>query len=573
MIALDLGTRSIICAEHEGDIVRRVVLAEHKSRAMQGGNIYDFGAAVENLRQVRERMGLAAGTPVSLAIAGGQLFSKRFTVNLAGPGPWSETDLAAAEKEAARDIVASRKHGRQVLLGIARAGFTCAGRAVGSLVGMEGENASYEALATYLPLDHVKLKARAVAAAGFAPERITVEPLAISAALFGGELPPSLIALIDIGAGTSDIALIGADGLLGVTSVPFAGDTITDAVARAFGLAYLAADAVKRDPGVTVTDLWGASQQFTAERVRAAAQPGFERLIAAVADALKGLLTAAGQKKLAGIILVGGGSLWPGLPAALAEAAGVDEDRVRIRAAESIGELKDESGELRGPVFVTVAGIIRSYARAFMLRHFVLNEEPQFLVRHSGDAAFLSVADCLRETGTDPLDLFGRPGAAIVQEDGRILGGGAGDAPRVTVNGRVGSLDDAIGHGDRVTVAPGADGEDARPLATASLEGTAGITKTEEESAPTSEAFLHGLRQDGRFEASPERRTLRIQLNGEWRTITDRSPVSPRSAADTRPWRLYEALAGLPSAVRLLVNDAPATYVSEIRDNDRVTAS
>lgn len=622
MIALDLGTRSIDCVEFDGRAILHVAVREHKGRAMTEGGVYDLDAAAEGVREVRTELGLPVGTPAAVAVAGGRLRTLKHAVALSGPGPWNETDLAEAEKT----LLDKSPRGKepQVLLGVTRSNCRRDGRPVRALVGMEGDAASYDCLATFLPMEHVRSKISAIELGGFAPTLITAEPLAIAAALFSGELPPALFAIIDIGAGTSDIALVSPNGLAGVMSVPSAGDAITDAIASAMGLSYADADALKRSSGHTVTDLWGSKQSFDAESIRRSAEAGVDSLVSAIAKAAKKLLADAGEP-LAGAVLVGGGSLWPDLPARLATALALPQDRVRVRAAETLAGIEDRSGLCRGASLVTVAGIVLSAPTAFRVHRFSLNGRRHLTLEHPRADASFTVAQALVAAGEDPLDYFGAPGAAHVDGD-RIIGGEPGGDPVVTIDGRASSLDTAIAASASITISQGAKGR-AAVFATSPAEtptrapsapappavAAPSVAPVEEDTDPRGFVTLDGQRvycgtrfrlEPGTDGAStpvenippllsalvtlPHRRSIRVNLNGEWLTLRDRTMTAAvngrRAKADSRvawdavistgrgPWRVYEALHDSASSVRLSINGCAASYTSEIADNDRITA-
>ncbi len=482
MIALDVGTRTLAAAEVVGGVIRRLVVHEHAGTPMRGGQVQDLTAVARGVRALREELELPEGTPASMAIAGGLLRTEAVSVSVLGPGPWTEADLHAAEIDAitrtrdarkkhweAVDGSASHAHG-ELLMDLARGHVTRDGESVGSLVGMAGTTGSWTVLSSWLPLEQVRLKMEAVTAGGFSPRTITVEPLAVSAALFGTTPPPATYAVIDIGAGTSDIAVFAPAGLVEAASVPLAGDTITAAIATALSLDHLAADRLKRDPGASIRDLWGDEKRYKAATLMEAAETGVAALVSAVADRLRSLSPVLP----AGIILVGGGSLWADLPERLAAALDLPADRVRRRGAETVAGIKDETGKVRGPAFLTLLGIIRTEHSSFSRRRFRRDGVSHWTLARMREAgspedgshsatsgrAWFTVADALAALGEDPSCWFGAPGPSIV--DGvNVLGGAVGEPPVVTVNGRPATLDTPLQDDDDFSIARGSSGASA----------------------------------------------------------------------------------------------------------------
>lgn len=472
MIALDIGTRTLIAAEVIDGTVTRLAHREHAGTPMRGGQVQDLAAVAAGVRALREELGLDAGTPASMAVAGGLLRAEAIPVSVLGPGPWTEEDLRAAETDAltrarTRSPVGDsspkgpteRSADRaEILLGLVRARMTRDGEPVGSLVGMAGGEGTWLALASWLPVEQVRLKMEAVAEGGFHPRTITVEPLAVSAALFGAAPPPATYAVIDIGAGTSDIAVFTPSGLAAAASVPLAGDTITASIASALSLDHLAADHLKRDPETPVRDLWGDEKRHGTTAVSTAAAAGADAVARAVAERLMTLSPTVP----AGVILVGGGSLWHDIPARIASALGLPPERVRRRSAETVAGVSDATGSIHGPAFLTLLGIIVSESQAYARRDFRRDGVSGWTLARI-DTPF-TVGDALARTGDDPLAWFGAPG-----RDPQSGAWNAGAPPVVTVNGRTGSLDSPLRDGDDFTIAradtpeaPGADSGDGQ---------------------------------------------------------------------------------------------------------------
>lgn len=645
MIALDIGTRTLIAAEVLDGTVTRLAHREHAGTPMRGGQVQDLAAVAAGVRALREELGLDAGTPASMAVAGGLLRTETIPVTVLGPGPWTEEDLRAAETDALTRARARRAEGSvpggvhpgvaaaqpEILLGLSRARMTRDGEPVGSLVGMAGSEGGWLALASWLPVEQVRLKMEAVAEGGFHPRTITVEPLAVSAALFGAVPPPATYAVVDIGAGTSDLAVFAPSGLVAAASVPLAGDTITASIAAALSLDHLAADHLKRDPETPVRDLWGEEKRHGTTAVSAAAAAGAEAVAGAIAERLKAL----SPELPAGVILVGGGSLWHDIPSRIAAALGLPPDRVRRRSAETVAGVTDATGSVRGPAFLTLLGIIVSEASAYARRDFRRDGIPHWTLARL-DAPF-TVADALARMGDDPLAWFGAP----VLDPARGAWS-AGAAPVVTVNGLAGSLDSPLRDGDDFAIARGgAAAEGAPPAAPGAgneLQPAASAARTvtldgepvllEDVPAHADEALvLEALRRardtrgyvtvDGRRTYVGERRrylrlepgvyvsreqeppalaslvplppprTLTVLVNGAEATVHDATAtvlvdgVRRKGAAavawnaevrtERGPWRLYEVLAAHAGDARAAsLNGAPAPWTAEVRPGDRV---
>src|SRR5690625_5853026 len=92
-------------------------------------------------------------------------------------------------------------------------------------------------------------------------DALTLEPIAAIDVLIPESMRRLNIALVDIGAGTSDIALTRDGTVTAYGMVPVAGDEITEALSDAYLLDYREAEQMKRaihpETATTITDILG----------------------------------------------------------------------------------------------------------------------------------------------------------------------------------------------------------------------------------------------------------------------------------------------------------------------------
>ena len=101
-------------------------------------------------------------------------------------------------------------------------------------------------------------------------QALTLEPIAAINVL----IPPSMrrlnVALVDIGAGTSDIAMTDAGTVIAYGMVPIAGDEITEAISDQLLLDFPFAEKAKRElinqNVITVTDILGFETEISKRR-------------------------------------------------------------------------------------------------------------------------------------------------------------------------------------------------------------------------------------------------------------------------------------------------------------------
>ena len=203
---------------------------------------------------------------------------------------------------------------------------------IGSLIDQTGRSASVEVIATFLPRVVIESLLAALKRAGLEMEALTLEPIAAINVL----IPPSMrrlnVALVDIGAGTSDIAITANNTVTAYGMVPVAGDEITEALSNHYLLDFPLAENAKRsitlENDIVMTDILGFEQIVPSVEVISIIRPAVERLAASISTEIKRLNSG---KSPQAIMVVGGGSLTPTLIQNLSLCLDLPENRVGIR--------------------------------------------------------------------------------------------------------------------------------------------------------------------------------------------------------------------------------------------------
>src|SRR5690606_25974749 len=115
-----------------------------------------------------------------------------------------------------------------------------------NLVGQIGKKIAVEIIATFLPRIVVDSLHAAINKAGLEMKHLTLEPIAALNLAVPDSMRQLNIALIDIGAGTSDIAIVDKNTIRGYGMIPMAGDQITETICEAFLLDFHTGEEVKR---------------------------------------------------------------------------------------------------------------------------------------------------------------------------------------------------------------------------------------------------------------------------------------------------------------------------------------
>ncbi|MBX6395101.1 MAG: cell division protein FtsA [Alicyclobacillaceae bacterium] len=472
LFALDIGTRTVVglvaVPGPKGLTVKAVDILEHQTRSMLDGQIHDVPLVADLLRTLRTRLEKKVGplSKVAVAAAGRALktFRGRAVRNLQGTALDSRDikglELQALE-EAQRQLLAEPHHrGQYHCVGYSVVGYWLDGSPIGNLRGQAGLEAAVEVIGTFLPRVVVDSLQAALEEAGLEMQALTLEPIAAIHALIPASMRKLNLALVDVGAGTSDIAITAEGTVTAYGMVPCAGDEITEALADQWLLDFETAEAVKRKlnhPTVSFADVLGHHRQVASEELINSIEPAVDQTASLIAREILSL----NQRPPQAVLMIGGGSLTPGLPEALARHLGLPQDRVAVRSVDQVKGFAKIPAKLKGPDGVTPLGIALA-ALEHPVHTAVITVGDR--VTRLFDFRPLTVGDALLHAGIHIRSLFGRPGAALtITLNGarRIIPGTPGSGPTILRNGEPAELDSPVSHGDTVTVIPGQDGQDA----------------------------------------------------------------------------------------------------------------
>jgi hypothetical protein len=299
--------------------------------------------------------------------------------------------------------------------------------------------------------------------AGLDVYSITLEPIAAIALAIPSNMRLLNLALVDIGAGTSDIAIVKHGSIYAYAMVPFGGDELSEKLAGSYLLDFNSADWLKCQISgheqLQVKDILSNELHLSAEEVKKELDPVTRELAREIAA---NILQING-KAVDAVLCVGGGSLTPNLGQFLAEALELPRNRVGIRSRENAGNIKGDFECLQGPQGVTPLGIA---CNAFekppvpMLKVSVNGRE--LVIWNAGE---ITVADALLSSGISLSNAYGKPGLGKTLEINgslKIFKGEIGTAPSIRLNGKEANFDIPTIDGDQIEFIKGEDGRNAR---------------------------------------------------------------------------------------------------------------
>lgn len=568
VFALDIGTRSIIgivgLPRGERLEVCAVEIAEHEKRAMIDGQIEDIEQVSRVAGLVKSRLEERAGYPltrVCVAAAGRALRTceVHYELNLqspqvitpeilcrleAGAVQLAEQEFAPAVEEESRSVF--------YLVGYSVSRYFLDKYPMGSLLDHRGELLEADVIATFLPREVVDSLYTAMQKCGLEVASLTLEPIAAMNAAIPQNLRLLNLALVDIGAGTSDIAVSKDGGVVGYTMATIAGDEVTEALMREYLVDFPTAERMKmkldQQEDIFFQDILGFDQQVTAEELREKVTPVLRRLGEEISQQI---LKANGEAPSA-VFLVGGGSKLPGLCPCVAEILELPANRVALGGKNFSTYLTKADSNLMTPEFATPLGIAVSSALNLISDSFtvLLNGSRAKLFRSNS----LSVLDVLLMNGWRHDQMIGRSGKSLVFEldgENKVIYGGHPTVARIQINGADASLSDTVRAGDSILFEPAQNGKDAAVTVgeVADLHSPGTVFLLEEE-IPLG---------------------LRVMVNGH--PGTAEQLICARDRIRTRPVNTLEQLlsfAGVPEGAVFLVNGEAHPPHTLLHPGDRI---
>lgn len=477
VFALDIGTRVVVGVVLEptqrGWRVRASAAEEHAQRAMLDGQIHDIPAVAEvvlRLKTKLEKKLKVTLKEVAVAAAGRALRTQRARVSqrTGSVRGISREDVVALELEAVQEALRlmSRRDAawnEYHCVGYSVIGYWLDGSAIGNLVGQQGGTMEVEVVATFLPRMVVDSLYAVVERAGLTVQSLTLEPIAAGTLVISPAMRQLNLALVDIGAGTSDVALARDGSLVAYGMVPLAGDEVTECLCRELLVDYHEGEKIKRrlrqGGEITFCDVVGQVHRRPAEEVLTIIEPAVVEIARNIAE----LILELNGRPPQAVLCIGGGSLTPGLPEKIAAWLDLAPQRVAMRGLEAVPQVVGTIKGIEPPQAITPLGIAIASQSNHVLdfAQVLVNKRPVRLLK--GGSA--SVADALLAAGIGLRDLYGRVGRGLTVEvngELRLVKGELGRLAPITVNGRPATLETPVGYGDAIEVGAPEPGEEAR---------------------------------------------------------------------------------------------------------------
>ncbi len=478
---LDIGTRSVVGTvgymnDGQFNVIAQAV-EKHETRAMLDGQIHDISKVGATIRKVTDRLEQQTDihlTDVCIAAAGRVLRTVRTTYNYEYPDNHEITDediynldSGAVEQAYQEFLLENTTELKFYLVGYSVMHYFLDGYQITNLEGHKAGKVSVELIATFLPDDCVDGLYKACERAGLAVANLTLEPIAAMMVAIPDRFRMLNLALVDVGAGTSDICITDDGSITAYGMLPLAGDDITEIIAQHCLVDFNTADEIKikasHDDKVEYMDIMGLDKTITSKEIARIIKPKVDDMALKVTEEIKRL---NGDKSVSAVFVVGGGGCVPGYVKAIAKDMDIPEERVALRGEEVMKNITflNNDGIERDSLLVTPLGICISYYEEANNFIFVSFNGVQTKIYDNGK---LQIVDAAMQASFPNEDLFPKRGAELrytVNGRERASRGQPGEAAVIQLNGKIADIHAKIHANDIIEVTPSTAGAPGKAL-------------------------------------------------------------------------------------------------------------
>lgn len=468
VFGLDIGTRSIVgSVGYLEDKNKFNVIAhyskEHETRAMMDGQIHDIAKVSETINKVKSELEMQIEMPlkdVCIAAAGRVL--KTVTVHV--DFDLNQDTPVTAEQIYSLDMLGVEKAYEIVREEEKDINFYCVGYTIvkyylndfviTNLEGHKAKRISADVLATFLPDEVVDGLYAAVEGSGLNVSNLTLEPIAAINVAIPEKFRLLNIALVDVGAGTSDISITKDGSIIAYGMIPRAGDELTESIVSRYLVDFAVAENIKRaslmKKQITFKDIMGIKQKITPEEARQAYADTVESITKEISDKI---IELNGGKSVSAVFVVGGGGKVVGFTEALAKHLDIPNERVALRGEEVLTDIKfEQEGVKKDPLLVTPIGICLSYYEH--KNNFVfVNINGERVKLYDNDK--LTIVDAALAIGLPNDAFFPKRGEAVefyVNGEKRMVRGEVGEPAVMTVNGEPANINSKLTKNDNIII-------------------------------------------------------------------------------------------------------------------------
>ena len=369
IVGLDIGTQTVRAIQAKLDDQGELSVVGSSAvpaAGMRKGVIIDIEEAVSSISHALEKVERMTGVPVTrtnISVGGNHITC----IESKGVIAVSKADGEITENDIVRVVDASQAismpPNREVIHVIPK-NFTLDGQAgIKDPLGMTGIRLEVETLIIHGGLPYLKNLTKAIAQAGMTIDELVLAPLACAQAVLNKRQRELGVVVVDLGAGTTSMAVYEENNLLHTAIIPVGGMHVTNDIAIGLRCTVDTAEKVKlmyghallsgvdRHTEINLSDLDpDESEKIPQHSVVEIIDARLEEIFDYVLKELKHINRDG--KLPAGVVLTGGGAHMPGI---------VEFAKKQLRLPVQLGSVQNLNSiidDVSDPAFATVSGLV-----------------------------------------------------------------------------------------------------------------------------------------------------------------------------------------------------------------------
>ncbi|QEM81350.1 cell division protein FtsA [Halomonas binhaiensis] len=367
VVGLDIGTSKVVAIVGQPTDDGGIEIAgigSHPSRGMKKGVVINIESTVQSIQRAVEEAELMAGCDIHsvyVGIAGSHISS----MNSDGVVAIKEREVAPSDIDRVIDSARARaiSEGQRVLHVLPQEFAIDTQGGIREPLGMSGVRLEARVHLVTAALNAVQNIEKCVRRCGLEVDAIILEQLASSHAVLTEDERELGVCMVDIGGGTTDIAVFTEGAIRHTAVIPIAGDQVTNDIAMALRTPTQYAEEIKVKYACALTQLASADEMvkvpsvgdrpardLSRQSLAEVVEPRYEELFTLIRDELR----RSGYEDLvaAGVVLTGGTARMEGV-VELAEE--IFHMPVRIACPQNVRGLADV---VRNPIYSTGVGLL-----------------------------------------------------------------------------------------------------------------------------------------------------------------------------------------------------------------------
>jgi cell division protein FtsA len=368
IVGLDIGTSKVVALVGEinrDGVIEIVGIGSHPSRGMKKGVVVNIESTVQSIQRAVEEAELMAGCQIHsvyAGIAGSHIRS----LNSHGIVAIRDREVQALDLDRVIDAAqaVAIPADQKVLHILPQEYMIDTQEGVKEPLGMSGVRLEAKVHLVTCAVNAIQNIEKCIRRCGLVVEDVFLEQLASSFSVLTDDEKELGVCLVDIGGGTTDIAIFTEGAIKHTGVIPIAGDQVTNDIAMALRTPTQHAEEIKIKYACALTQLTGIGQTIKVPSVgdrpaRELSRQALAEVIEPRYDELFSLVLAevrrSGYEDLipAGIVLTGGTAKMEG---AIDLAEEIFHMPVRLGAPQGVAGLNDI---VRNPIYATGVGLLQ----------------------------------------------------------------------------------------------------------------------------------------------------------------------------------------------------------------------